>query len=50
MHDVAGHINHQSNSIVTVAENLGLTTVAALNHRDFRVVRPRHIDTFTLIL
>jgi hypothetical protein len=36
-------------SIVTVAENLGVTTLATLNDRDFRVVRPRHIDAFELI-
>jgi uncharacterized protein len=36
-------------SIVTVAENLGVTTLATLNDRDFRVVRPHHVDTFELI-
>ena len=36
-------------SVVTVAENLAVTTVATLNHRDFRVVRPRHVDAFTLV-
>lgn len=36
-------------SIVTVAENLGIATLATLNDRDFRVVRPRHVDTFELI-
>jgi predicted nucleic acid-binding protein len=36
-------------SIVTVAENLGVTTLATLNDRDFRVVRPRHVDAFDLI-
>jgi predicted nucleic acid-binding protein len=36
-------------SVVTVAERLGITTVATLNHRDFRVVRPDHADAFTLI-
>jgi predicted nucleic acid-binding protein len=36
-------------SIVTVAENLGITTLATLNDRDFRVVRPRHVDAFELI-
>lgn len=36
-------------SVVTVAERLAITTVATLNHRDFRVVRPRHVDAFTLI-
>ena len=36
-------------SVVTLAERLGVTTVATLNHRDFRVVRPRHVDAFELI-
>jgi predicted nucleic acid-binding protein len=36
-------------SIITVAENLGVTTLATLNDRDFRVVRPRHVDAFELI-
>lgn len=35
-------------SIVAVAERFGLTTVATLNHRDFRVVRPAHCDAFEL--
>lgn len=36
-------------SIVAVAERLGLDTVATYNHRDFRVVRPRHVESFTLL-
>ena len=36
-------------SVITVAENLGVTTIATLNDRDFRVVRPRHADAFHLI-
>lgn len=36
-------------SVVTVAERLGATTIATLNHRDFTVVRPRHITGFELI-
>jgi predicted nucleic acid-binding protein len=35
-------------SVVAVAERLGITTVATLNHRDFRVVRPTHTDAFVL--
>lgn len=35
-------------SVVTIAENLGVDTLATLNDRDFRVVRPRHVDAFTL--
>lgn len=36
-------------SVVTVAERLGVTAVATLNHRDFRVVRPRHVEAFELL-
>lgn len=36
-------------SIVAVAERLELTTIATLNHRDFRVVRPAHCDAFELV-
>lgn len=36
-------------SIVCVAENLGITTIATLNERDFRVVRPRHAAAFELL-
>lgn len=36
-------------SVVAVAERLGLTTVATLDVRDFRVVRPRHCSAFTLV-
>ncbi|MHB8342278.1 MAG: type II toxin-antitoxin system VapC family toxin [Mycobacteriales bacterium] len=36
-------------SLVVVAETRRITTIATLNHRDFRVVRPRHVDAFTLL-
>ena len=36
-------------SVVAVAERLGVTTLATLNHRDFTVVRPRHVDAFELL-
>lgn len=36
-------------SVIAVAERLGVTTVATLDQRHFRVVRPRHIETFTLL-
>lgn len=36
-------------SIVAIAERLGLTEIATLNHRDFAVVRPRHCTGFELI-
>ena len=36
-------------SVIAVAERLGVTTIATLNHRDFAVVRPAHCDAFELI-
>lgn len=36
-------------SLVALAERHNVTTIATLNHRDFRVVRPRHVDAFTLL-
>ncbi len=36
-------------SVVAVAERLGATTVATINTRDFNVVRPAHVNAFTLI-
>jgi uncharacterized protein len=36
-------------SVITVAERLGVATVATLNRRDFTVVRPRHVDAFELV-
>jgi predicted nucleic acid-binding protein len=36
-------------SVIAIAERLGVTTIATLNHRDFRVVRPAHCDGFNLI-
>jgi hypothetical protein len=35
--------------VVAVAERLGTTRIATLDHRDFTVVRPRHADVFTLL-
>jgi uncharacterized protein len=34
---------------IAVAERLGLTTIATLDHRDFRTVRPVRVDAFNLI-
>ncbi|HEX9696605.1 MAG TPA: PIN domain-containing protein [Actinomycetota bacterium] len=36
-------------SIVSLAERLGITTIATLDHRHFSVVRPAHTDRFTLM-
>jgi predicted nucleic acid-binding protein len=35
--------------VIAVAERLNITTVATLDLRHFRAVRPRHTDAFTLI-
>jgi uncharacterized protein len=36
-------------SLITLAERLGTTRIATLNHRHFRVVRPRHAAAFELL-
>ena len=36
-------------SLVVIAERLGATRVATLDHRHFRVVRPQHVDAFELL-
>ncbi len=36
-------------TVVTIAERLAVTEIATLNERDFRVVRPRHVEAFTLL-
>lgn len=36
-------------SLIAIAERRGIDTIATLDYRDFRVVRPSHIDHFTLI-
>ena len=36
-------------AVVTVAERLGITDLATLNERDFRVVRARHTEVFALL-
>ena len=36
-------------SIVAVAERLGIASLATLNHRDFRAVRPNHVEAFDLL-
>ena len=37
-------------SVVAVAERLGVTQIATLDHRHFTVVRPSHIAAFELLL
>lgn len=36
-------------SVVALAEQLGVDEVATLDRRHFSVVRPRHVDAFTLL-
>ena len=36
-------------SVIAIAERLGVSTVATLDQRHFRVVRPRHAEAFTLL-
>lgn len=36
-------------SVVAIAERLGVGQIATLDRRDFRVVRPRHVDAFELL-
>ena len=36
-------------SVIALAERLGLTSVATLDRRHFAVVRPIHVEAFTLL-
>jgi len=36
-------------SVIALAERLGIHEIATLDHRHFRVVRPNHVDAFTLL-
>ncbi len=36
-------------AVIAIAERLNVTTLATINPRDFRVVRPAHCDTFELV-
>ncbi len=36
-------------AVIAVAERLGATRLATLNYRDFTVVRPAHVESFTLV-
>jgi uncharacterized protein len=36
-------------SVVAVAERLGVSEIATIDRRHFSVVRPRHVDAFTLL-
>jgi uncharacterized protein len=36
-------------AVAAIAERLGLTEIATLDHRHFTVIRPRHVQAFTLL-
>ncbi|MCU0571198.1 MAG: PIN domain-containing protein [Oculatellaceae cyanobacterium Prado106] len=36
-------------TVMAVAERLGITTVLTLDQRDFRIFRPKHCESFTLL-
>lgn len=36
-------------AVIAIAERLGLHTIATVDRRDFTIVRPRHIEAFTLV-
>jgi uncharacterized protein len=36
-------------SVIALSERLGVSDVATLDHRHFRVVRPRHVPALTLL-
>ena len=33
-------------AVIAIAERLGLREVATVDHRHFRIVRPRHVEAF----
>jgi len=36
-------------AVIAIAERLGITDIATLDHRHFTVIRPRHAAAFTLL-
>ena len=36
-------------SVIVLAERLGAETIATLDHRHFRAIRPKHVEAFTLL-
>jgi uncharacterized protein len=36
-------------SVIAAAERLGITAIATVDRRHFGVVRPRHVDAFTIL-
>lgn len=35
-------------SVIALAERLGITEIATLDHRHFRGIAPRHVEAFTI--
>ncbi|WP_179154997.1 hypothetical protein [Microbispora sp. GKU 823] len=36
-------------AVIEIADGLGLREVATVDQRHFRIVRPRHVEAFTLL-
>jgi hypothetical protein len=36
-------------SVIAIAERLGIVEIACTDRTDFRMVRPRHVEAFTLL-
>ena len=44
-----GSLGTTDASVIALAERLGVSEVATLDQRHFRVVRPSHVDALTLL-
>ncbi len=42
-------IDFVDTTIIATAERLNIPTILTLDHRHFRMIRPRHVDYFTLL-
>jgi hypothetical protein len=43
------HLGIVDAAVIATAERLEVTTIATIDHRDFSVVRPRHVSHFELL-
>lgn len=43
------HLGGTDAGVIAIAERLGSTRLATLDHRHYRVVRPNHCDAFQLL-
>jgi predicted nucleic acid-binding protein len=43
------HLGIVDAAVIAIAERLEITTIATIDHRDFSVVRPRHVSHFELL-